>query len=353
MSSSNSRRWEKIDIREVYLSGPQEYSGSGRVTDKIDLDQFLAVVNRIHGEGLRVDLVMNSTCEGIDWYSPDVIKRKVEYIGEMHERYGIEAVTISNPIYIREVRNQLSDIEINASVLADIDCVHRASIFAKEGANTIIVDVNIQRDMRLLRQIKKVTGSELKLMVNEGCLYKCPYRKFHMNYISHRSQEIAFEGYEFSGSCGQVTINDSSQIFKSCWIRPEDVAKYRKVTHFFKIVGRDMLKSKVLRTTRAYLEQSFEGNLLDLLCSNIGYYNVRYSAYVDNKSLDREGFFEKVISCSRNCVECSYCKNLTDKLVRYGRVTVENLEDIGYTELAEQMKNKLEKKTIVSSRPSI
>jgi len=51
-------------IREVYLSGPQEYSGSGRAKqDKINLSQFLEVVDRIHSEGLRVNLVLNTTCK--------------------------------------------------------------------------------------------------------------------------------------------------------------------------------------------------------------------------------------------------------------------------------------------------
>jgi hypothetical protein len=113
-----------------------------------------------------------------------------------------------------------------------------------------------------------------------------------------------------------------------------------------------MLKSKVLRATEAYLEQSYDGNLLDLLCSNLGYYNVRYSAYVDNKSLDRENFFNTVTSCGRNCAECNYCKNLTDKLLKYGRVTVENLADLGYIELAEKLKRKQDEKAVIKNIPT-
>jgi collagenase-like PrtC family protease len=91
-------------IREVYLSGPQEYSGSGREVPEIKFDEFIGIVDRIHKEGLRVNLVLNSTCEGSDWYSSDVVKAKMKYLNEIHKEHGVESVTIANPIYIREVR---------------------------------------------------------------------------------------------------------------------------------------------------------------------------------------------------------------------------------------------------------
>ena len=175
-------------IREVYLSGPQEYSGSGRVMDEIDFSQFLKIVDRIHREGLRVNLILNSTCEGSDWYSPEVVRVTMEYLRQVHEEHGVEAVTIANPIYIKEVRRRFPEIVICASVLGDIDCVQKAVIFKEAGANIITPDVNINRNLELLKEIKRATNVELKLMVNEGCLYKCPFRKFHFNYVSHVSQ---------------------------------------------------------------------------------------------------------------------------------------------------------------------
>ena len=184
-------------IHEVYLAGPQKYSGSGRITDELDLNQFLGIVDTIHEQGIRVNLVLNSTCEGTAWYSHEVINTKLDYLQLVHEKHGVEAVTIANPIFIRQVRKRLPTIEICASVLADIDCVQRAIIYAKAGANVITPDVNINRDLELLSEIKEATNVELKLMVNEGCMYKCPFRKFHFNYVSHKSMELA----EIEGQC--------------------------------------------------------------------------------------------------------------------------------------------------------
>ena len=47
-------------IKEIYLSGPQEYGGSGRISPEQSLDDFADAVSRIHQEGIRVNLVLNS-----------------------------------------------------------------------------------------------------------------------------------------------------------------------------------------------------------------------------------------------------------------------------------------------------
>lgn len=326
------KRLEHNRIREVYLSGPQEYSGSGRVTKKINLDEFAGVVDKIHSEGLKVNLVLNTTCEGGNWYSPEAINTIMEYLRQLHEQNGLEAVTIANPIYIKEVRRRFPNIEICASVLCDIDCVQRAVIYANLGANIITPDVNINHNLKLLKDIKEATKAELKLLVNEGCLYKCPFRKFHFNYISHVSKESFMKEY-FLPYCHNVIEESPSQILKSGWIRPEDTMKYGEITSFFKIVNRVLSKSKVVRAIKAYLEESWDGDLLDIISSSLGAFSLRYGTYLDNKSLDKYGFFEKVTSCDRNCTKCDYCEKLVKDLLRFGLVTEEKLIDTGsYTD---------------------
>lgn len=324
-------------IREIYLSGPQEYSASGRVMDKLDLDLFLDTVDRIHREDLRVNLIINSTCEGSEWYTPDTRNKTLDYLELVHKKHGVESVTIANPIYINEVRKRLPDIEICASVLSDIDCLERAIIFTRLGANVITPDVSINRNLELLKEIKRVTGAELKLMVNEGCLYKCPFRKFHFNYISHISKEGGIEKGYFLYPCHNVIREDPSQILKSGWIRPEDTRKYSEITSFFKIVGRALPKSKVIRATRAYLEESWDGDILDIVSSSLGAFAIKYATYLDNKSLGKYGFFEKVTSCGQNCTQCNYCEQLASKLIGGGEFTEEKMEDKGIKDMTEDL----------------
>ncbi len=324
-------------IREIYLSGPQAYSGSGRVMGEINLSQFLDVVDRVHREGLRVNLILNSTCEGSDWYSTSVLNRMTVYLEQVHKEHGVESVTIANPLLIKYVRKQFPDLEICASVLADIDCVQRAVIYSKCGANVITPDVNINRNLGLLKEIKKVTGAELKLMVNEGCLYKCPFRRFHFNYMSHRSKELGIEASHFFAHCHQVIHEDFSQILRSGWIRPEDTKKYGEITSFFKIVGRELPKSKVTRATRAYLEESWDGDLLDIVSSSLGFFALKYGSYLDNKTLGKYGFFEKVTACGQNCSQCDYCEELARRLIRVVGFTEEKMEDKGLKDMVDDL----------------
>lgn len=328
LNKSSSNR-----IREVYLSGPQQYSGSGRIAPEISVEEFINVVNEIHDEGIRVNLTLNSTCEGIEWYSHKVIGTTMQYIGEMHEKHGVEAVTIANPRYIMEVRKRFPEIEICASVLGDIDCVQRAVLYEKAGANVLTLDVNINRDLQLLRDIKQATNAQLKLMVNEGCLYKCPYRKFHFNITSHVAKEVSraeidYSYADFFDMCNGAVADDHSQILKSGWIRPEDTRKYQEITSFFKVVGRTQRGSRVIRATKAYLDERWSGDLLDLMCANLGSFSVNHGAYLDNDKLGELKFFEKTTTCGRKCQQCSYCREVVENLLALNVVTMEKAEDV-------------------------
>ena len=319
-------------IREVYLSGPQEFSGSGRIAPELDFNGFSQVVEKIHKEGIRVNLLLNSICEGSDWYSPGVLKSTMDYLKRVHEEHGVEAVTIANPLYIREIKKRFPDLEICASVLGDIDCVQKAVIFAKAGADVITPDVNINRDLALLKRIKDATNREIKLMVNEGCLFRCAFRKFHFNYISHKSRKpdgMKAEDNVFSLNCIQLTKSDPSQIFKSCWIRPEDARKYEEITSYFKLVGRTSSRSMVIRSVDAYMNESWDGDLLELMAGNLYSVGMSHLMHVDNKSLDAIGFFRRVTSCNKECSECDYCSELISRLIKRGIFTPAKIEDLG------------------------
>jgi collagenase-like PrtC family protease len=322
-------------IREIYLSGPQEFSGAGRIAPEMDFRNFVEVVDRVHREKIRVNLLLNSICEGGEWYSPEILKSTMEYLRQAHEEQGVEAVTIANPLYIREARRRFPKLEICASVLGDIDCVSKAEIFRKAGADAITPDVNINRDLKLLERIKEVTGAEIKLMVNEGCLFRCAFRKFHFNYISHKSRKPEMPGGRksednvFSLNCIQLTKTDPSQILKAGWIRPEDMRKYESITSYFKMVGRTSSKSMVLRALKAYMEESWDGDLLELMAGNLYSVGMSHLLHVDNKSLDSAGFFDQVASCDKECSACSYCDRLIEQLLKRGVFTAEKMTDLG------------------------
>ena len=324
-------------ISEIYLSGPQGYSGAGRIVKQVNLREFFDVIELVHANNISVNVIANSTCGGISWYGANRIEDLVSFLSRIYREYKVETVTIANPLLISEIKQRIPGLMVCASVLADIDCVQRAMVAKQAGADIITPDANINRDIRLLSQIKQATGLELKVMVNEGCLYKCLYRKFHFNYVSHYSKEVRTEIPDvknFFSYCMAITKKDPSQILKSGWIRPEDLTRYAGISDFFKVVGRTRPKSMILRTVRAYMQEHYAGNIFDILCSSLNAFSLSYGAYIDNEKLDEANFFDRVSSCNRNCSECDYCSNLANRLLKLSVVTREKLEDMGQSDVA-------------------
>lgn len=323
-----------VDIREIFLSGPQEHSGSGRIAHNGNARQFAEAVHDMHARGFRVNLVMNSTCEGINEYSDQYADYLRDYVDYMTRGLGIEAMTVANPYLLAIVHEQAPDVEISASVLADVDCVERAQTFKRLGASVVTPDVAINRNLALLKRIGDESGLQLKIMVNEGCLHKCPYRKFHFNAMSHISANAAqlgrglsleqfkaqvnvVAGKTFFSMCNADLARDPSQILKSGWVRPEDLARYQDVTTFFKISGRTRQTDTILQTVKAYARQSWDGDLLELMDSSLFTYRATSGARLDNAALTSANFADHVLSCNRECASCGFCERLAKTAVSH------------------------------------
>ncbi len=332
------RETDGARIREIFLSGPQEHSGSGRIAHNGNAEQFGKAVTAMHAAGFRVNLVMNSTCDGVEGYSDEYACYLRDYVEYMVEGLGVEAMTVANPYLMSIVREQAPDVELGASVLADVDCVERAQAFKRLGATVVTPDVNINRDLDMLRRIKNEAGLEVKLMVNEGCLRKCPYRKYHFNAMSHISANSAFLGHgltleqfksqvdvvagkTFFSLCGEDLVLDRSQILKSGWVRPEDLGAYEGVSSFFKISGRTRPTHVIIRMVKAYMQQSWDGDLLDIMDSSLRMHSMTTGARVDNKALGDARFIEHVMNCGHDCPACGFCDDLAKTAVSYGEIT--------------------------------
>ncbi len=68
---------------------------------------------------------------------------------------------------------------------------------------------------------------------------------------------------------------------------------------------------------------------MDLMAGTLNLFGIACGAYLDNKSLGKSGFFQKVISCDRNCNQCDYCEKLASRLIRLKVLTREKLVDLG------------------------
>jgi hypothetical protein len=95
----------------------------------------------------------------------------------------------------------------------------------------------VNRHFDVLEAIRDAVDCELKLLVNEGCLYRCPFRYAHFNFFSHVNgpppRPNVQDDYYYH-KCLTMRINDPSQILKSPFIRPEDLKEYAQAIEQWK-----------------------------------------------------------------------------------------------------------------------
>ena len=95
------------------------------------------------------------------------------------------------------------------------------------------------------------------------------------------------------------------------------------------VMGRSCASAMVIRASKAYMDQSWEGDILDLMSGSINLFAVGYGGRLFNRDLEENHFFEKVSSCERNCSRYDYCSNLIKKHLNLKVLTSEKFDDLG------------------------
>ena len=101
----------------------------------------------------------------------------------------------------------------------------------------------------------------------------------------------------------------------------------------FQNSGQEDAKERGSWEPEAYLEENWDGDLMDILCASLKKFALLYAAYLDNKSLERYKFFETITSCHRNCSQCSYCEELVKNVVKFRVISRGKLEDVGLKDM--------------------
>jgi collagenase-like PrtC family protease len=307
------------EVKEVYMAGSPEVMGSGRATlHSARIADIKEQTDYAHQHDLKMNIVVNPSCLGGYHLTLEGYKLFTRYFEELNKA-GVDGVTVAEPYFVELLRDL--PMETVVSCIAHVDSPQRAEFFEALGADTIALDTNINRNFPVLEAITKAVRCDLKILVNEGCLYKCPFRHAHFNLFSHitanrsalmKSQSTnIFSDYYFD-KCISIRVRDPAQIIRSPWIRPEDLQEYEALgIDSFKITGRANAVNWIINCVEAYARRSFTGNLLDLIdCPS----ELRYTFHVDNELLD--GSIEQWKTCKKICDECRYCDGLTGKVLR-------------------------------------
>ena len=320
----------------------------GFVLPQVDRKYIERYIQACHERGLEFSYLLNAPCLGNLQYSKKGYGQLIELLQWIDES-GADSVTIGIPYLIDLVRKRFPRFKVKVSTTARVNTVRKALQYEDMGVEEIIIDEHINREFKTLEAIRKAVKCNLELIVNNICLWQCPYNYEHVNHDGHASREGEEEDYcylQYPGYlCLYRKLTDPVELLKSPWIRPEDIPHYENLGYdHFKITERFKRTSLLLEHVRAYENRRYEGNLLDLFTLprkgaftpvHLEYFiqpkhvnimkiselekvfdlEVRELIQLDNQKLD--GFIEyfKKNDCNQtSCSDCRYCERIFEKV---------------------------------------
>lgn len=299
-------------------------------------------VKQAKAAGLRFDYLLNApSMSNMEWdgNTHRELLQHLDWISSI----DVDSVTVTIPYLVELIKRQFPRLKIRISTIAHVDSVARARFLEQLGADSINLDFNVNRDFKTLKAIRDAVSCELIILVNNLCLYQCPYQYYHHDGLAHASQSYnpadrCYVDYCVI-RCTLDRLSDISQNLKCRWVRPEDVQAYEEMgIDEFKISGRAMPTERILKAAIAYSSRHYKGNLhdiLNVLTPRIGFVNAGLPGatshtaapppklYIDNQAL--EGFidFFHKQNCLSECDHCDYCRRMAEKVVQFDRKEVD------------------------------
>ncbi|BCJ94175.1 peptidase U32 [Anaerocolumna cellulosilytica] len=302
-------------ISEVYGQVTEgTFIASGRMPSllpQVTMKQLEVYLESCKKYNIKFNYTLNASCMS----NKELIhiKELKQFISELYQM-GIRSFTVTLPTLMDTIKSMYDDVEIKASAICEINSPEKASYYKEMGISRIVVEPDITRKFDILEKICKVFGDGVEIIVNNMCLKGCPYKMFHYNFESHGEQMKEHSNYYYH-KCSLQKANKAYNYIKLNWIRPEDIYRYSSIgIKSFKIQGRNNKNGdNINKIIQYYLEESFDGNLLDLLTLFTPYNS--FQPYIDNKKLDGflEPFYQNKDFCTGLCDTCLYCMDYAKK----------------------------------------
>ena len=316
--------------------------GTGPDTIRMVANQVEEYIEEAHSAGLKFDYLLNApSMSNMEW--DENTHRELLIHLDWITSIGADSVTVTIPYLVELIKRQFPQLQVRVSTIAHVNSVARAKFFESLGADSITLDINVNRSFGALKAIRNTVSCELTVLLNNLCLYQCPYEYYHHDGLGHASQNYnPVRGYYVDYCVLRCTLDrlrDVSQVIKCRWVRPEDIHIYEEIgIDVLKISGRAMPTEKILRAATAYSSRHYQGNLYDILnviTPRTGFVNstlpgeqsngggVPPRFYIDNQAL--EGFmdFFRKQDCSSGCSHCGYCQRIADRVIHFDRDEVD------------------------------
>jgi collagenase-like PrtC family protease len=264
------------------------------------------------------------------YFDPDHLRTVIRALRAMLDAGVIDGLVFTDAYYLQAISDaggdEASQLEAVPSVNCMLDTYDRVAAMIDfisttqfRLPSTLILDRSLNRQMDALAEVstrcrERLQGITLELLANEGCLYHCPYKLTHDCHISlvNIGQPLDTHCINRELGCMRAHQQEPSRLFKSPFIRPEDVATYEPYVDVLKLCGRTLGAPFLTRVVEAYLTGKYSGNLLDLMDAMDG---TAQWLCIENERLPAD-FLQRLLSCSKDCRTCSTCKELLEGCAR-------------------------------------
>ena len=236
-----------------------------------DLKIFIDQAHRI---GLEINWTMNSPCLGdIDaflklWNGDRLREKTLSFLQE----YSIDRVTIAHPLLIRLLRDW--KIPINVSTILNVTETSKLAWFVKHNVGRICVPIGKNRDLIWLQEFVEegqsfISPIEPELIVNEFCHLgkygNCEGLFRQSCYLMGTHNFGISDPWYPRALCTDIRGKDPVSWLQANWILPQHLKFYKAIgVTKFKITGRTHPTSFMKKVLPFYMDESFDGNLLDL-----------------------------------------------------------------------------------------
>lgn len=323
-----------LELYGSFQEGAFNSARPAKYLPAVSREQFQRHVAQARDQGIAFNYLLNAPNYSNHEYTHQGRKELAQLLTLLVES-GVTSVTVAVPYLVDIISSTFPQLEVVVSTIGYVGGLAGIDQYTEAGAKRIVLDMEVNRDFSFLRTAGLESPVPLEVIVNPVCLSQCHFKYNHNCVAALGSQSLLRGGVGlpynqyYLNWCYLLKLSRESEFLKSPWIRPEDQHLWEEVgINFYKIAGRGLPGEEILRLCRAYLAQSFSGNLLDLLGwphwlafrdNGDGTRLPPLEVFLDNAALDGflDFFSQQTPTCRLGCKRCGHCQAWSRKALRF------------------------------------
>ncbi|MEJ2040084.1 MAG: hypothetical protein P8X55_14300 [Desulfosarcinaceae bacterium] len=318
------------EIHAVHFSLYDPELSDARIRLKsVEIETLIDLLRKLPGP--RKYLLANGRFHRTDHYAPDGgMNSLLDRLERLRSSGVLDGLIFSDAYLLMALSDAAPDLagrlEAVPSINFGMDSIRKVQSVLDLILNSrfrlpgkIALDRSVNRDPDALSGLAKAVRrhypeAKVELLVNEGCLSRCPFRRTHEALIACANAGMSVDSLRLNRDLGCMRILSRSphRILASPFIRPEDMWRYKNQADIFKVCGRTLGQAFLMRAVNAYRGEKYAGNLLDLLDAS---HWMAEKWDLRNEALP-EDFIQRMAACDQHCEGCPTCREMFRRFAR-------------------------------------